>query len=356
MLEVCVQTRLRAFTLDVSLRVGCEGLALAGPSGAGKTTVLKAVAGLIRPQAGRIACGCRVWFDSATDVWTPPEERRLGYVFQDYALFPHLSALDNVCYGLLGLSRSKRRRHAQQLLDKFGVGTLSDCRPSELSGGERQRVAVARALAREPHALLLDEPLSALDASTRPVAARELRAILSAAQVPTLVVTHDFLEAASLADSIAVIDEGRVVQTGTAAQLAASPASAFVADFSGANLIRGNARPASDGLTEVALDGGGVVVSTEAGQGRVGVAVFPWDLTLDIDAPGPQTSSHLNQLAATVSSVTVIGNRARIVLSTPQSLVCELTTQSTERLNLEAGTAVTCVWKATATRLVRLDR
>jgi molybdate transport system ATP-binding protein len=203
--------------------------------------------------------------------------------------------------------------------------------------------------------LLLDEPLSALDASTRPAAARELRSILTATDVPTLVVTHDFLEAANLADTIAVIDNGRLVQTGSAAELAASPASAFVADFSGANLVRGDARPGSDGLTEVVLDGGGLVVSTEAGQGRVGVAVFPWDLTLDIDSPHPDTSSHLNQLAATVSSVTVIGNRARVVVSTPQPIVCELTTQSTERLNLYAGLSVTCVWKATATRLVRLD-
>jgi molybdate transport system ATP-binding protein len=279
----------------------------------------------------------------------------LGYVFQDYALFPHLSAMDNVCYGLADLSRSKRRQRAHELLDRFGVGRLSDARPGQLSGGERQRVAVARALARQPHALLLDEPLSALDASTRPAAARELRSILTATDVPTLVVTHDFLEAANLADTIAVIDNGRLVQTGSAAELAASPASAFVADFSGANLVRGDARPGSDGLTEVVLDGGGLVVSTEAGQGRVGVAVFPWDLTLDIDSPHPDTSSHLNQLAATVSSVTVIGNRARVVVSTPQPIVCELTTQSTERLNLYAGLSVTCVWKATATRLVRLD-
>ena len=177
------------------------------------------------------------------------ERRRCGYVFQEYALFGHLSAWRNVAYALRETPRGEREPRARALLDRFGLGAHADARPATLSGGERQRVAVARALARRPAALLLDEPLSALDTRTRAAAARELAGVIREVAVPVLLVTHDFAEAALLGDRVAVMDSGRVVQGGTASALAAEPASAFVADFTGAVVLTGIARPDADGAT-----------------------------------------------------------------------------------------------------------
>src|SRR5437588_11995316 len=249
MLRVEARTRLQAFELEVALSVAPDAcVALAGPSGAGKTTILRIAAGLLRPDAGHVSCGEETWLDTDRGVALAPEHRRCGYVFQDYALFGHLRVWQNVAYGMRGVSRSERRSRASDLLGRFGIEHLADARPGALSGGERQRVALARALATRPHALLLDEPLSALDVRTRARAARELARVLRGAGVPSLLVTHDFLTAASLADRVAVVDRGRIVQSGEPAELAARPASAFVADFTGAVVLTGIAQPTAGGL------------------------------------------------------------------------------------------------------------
>src|SRR5919199_4321660 len=217
MLRVDARTALGTLGLDVALHVAPgECLALAGPSGAGKTSVLRVIAGLRRPDAGRVTCGDVVWLDPAAGVDLAPERRRVGYVFQEHALFAHLPAWRNVAYGLRGLPRARRRERAHELLERFGLGHVADARPRTLSGGERQRVALARALALEPAALLLDEPLSALDARTRARAARSLAAALREVAVPAVLVTHDFAEAALLGETIGVLDGGRIVQHGTA--------------------------------------------------------------------------------------------------------------------------------------------
>jgi molybdate transport system ATP-binding protein len=333
-LLVEASTRLGALELEVGLEVRAgECLALAGPSGAGKTSVLRIAAGLER----------------GVDV--PPERRRCGYVFQEYALFPHLSAWQNVAYPLRGIPRSERRERALGLLERFGLRELADARPGTLSGGERQRVAVARALARRPAVLLLDEPLSALDARTRASASRELASTLAEVEVPALLVTHDFAEAAQLGDRVGVIDAGRVVQEGTASELAAAPRSAFVADFTGAVVLTGTATPASGGLTSVELDGGGTIASTDQGQGAVAVSVYPWEIAIEPRGKPPHGSVQ-NRIDAEVLSVTTVGNRARVSLSGPQPIAAEITIESAERLGLRAGTRVTAAWKATATRLV----
>jgi molybdate transport system ATP-binding protein len=329
-------------------------LALAGPSGAGKTTVLRIIAGTVRPDRGRILFGDAVWVDTSLRTWTPPEQRRCGYVFQDYALFPHLSAWRNVAYGLRGQSRAHRREAAHALLDRFGLGDRADARPGELSGGERQRVALARALAPQPDVLLLDEPLSALDPQTRASAARELALTLHDLALPSLLVTHDFAEAALLGDEIGVIDAGRIIQRGTASELAAAPATAFVADFTGAVVLTGTARAPRDGLTVVDLDGGGVAASTDEGKGRVALSVYPWEITIR-PAPAPDhDDSAQNRLSARVLSVTEVGNRVRVGLAAGQPLVAEVTTQSAGELALAVGSEVVASWKATATRLVAL--
>ena len=237
---------LRSFSVRLSLAVSST-MALVGPSGAGKTTVLRAVAGLMRPQSGRISSGSEVWFDAAAGVSLPPDRRPVGLVFQDYALFPHLTVRQNVEYS--------RRHKADEYLDRFGIRHLERARPRDLSGGERQRVALARALARDPEALLLDEPLSALDAHTKSGVRTELQQLLAGLDIPVLLVTHDFEDAAALADHVGVIVEGELRQTGTPGDLVAEPSDPFVASFTGANLLRGHVE-SSGVATSVLLDDG----------------------------------------------------------------------------------------------------
>jgi molybdate transport system ATP-binding protein len=351
-LRVEARTRLGALHLDVALEVEAgECLALAGPSGAGKTSVLRVVAGLLAPLQGRVEANGETWLDTARAVDLAPEQRRCGYLFQEYALFPHLSAWQNVAYPLRRVPRHERRERALALLDRFGVAQLAEARPRTLSGGERQRVALARALARRPGVLLLDEPLAALDARTRASAARELGLVLREVEVPALLVTHDFGEAAQLGDRVGVIDAGRLVQEGTPSELAAAPRSSFVADFTGAVVMTGTARGGPDGLTHVQLDGGGAVASTDRAEGRVAVSVYPWEIAIE-SAGAERHGSAQNRLAAEVLSVTAVGNRVRLGLAAPQPLAAEVTGASAEQLGLRAGARVTASWKAAATRLV----
>jgi molybdate transport system ATP-binding protein len=353
-LRVDVRTPVGELVLNVELAVGSgECLALAGPSGAGKTTVLRIAAGLLRPERGRVVCGEEVWLDTERRINLTPERRRCGYLFQDYALFPHLSALENIAFPLRGMTRAERRRRATELLERFGVARLGNARPRTLSGGERQRVALARALARRPLTLLLDEPLSALDARTRASAARELSAVLRVVEVPTLLVTHDFSEAAQLGDRVAIIDRGRVIQEGTPTELATHPRSAFVADFTGAVVLTGIARSGESGLTVVELDDGGTVVSTDRASGAVAVSVYPWEIEVEPNG-AEHGGSARNRLPAEVVSMTTLGNRVRLGLAAGQQLAAEITLASAERLDLRPGTRVTASWKAAATRLVGL--
>ncbi len=312
---------------------------------------MRIVAGLVAPEHGRVECGEELWLDTSRGVDVAPERRRCGYVFQDYALFGHLRVGQNVAYALRSLPRARRRARAQELLERFDIAALADARPATLSGGERQRVALARALAHQPSALLLDEPLSALDSRTRARAARELGAILRDVGVPSVLVTHDFAEAALLGSQVAIIDAGRIVQQGTASQLAAAPASAFVADFSGAVVLAGDARAGADGLTVVELEGGGSVSVLDRARGPVAVSVYPWEIA--IEPPGaPRAGSAQNHLAVEIVSITSVGNRVRLGLAGPQPLAAEITETAARQLALARGDHVIATWKATATRLI----
>ena len=354
MLSIEARTSLGRFVLDAAIEVAAgECLAIAGPSGAGKSTLLRVAAGLLRPDEGVVSCGEDVWLDTSRGRDIAPEQRGCGYVFQDYALFGHLRVWQNVAYGLRRLPRATRRERAQELLASFGIAQLAEARPRTLSGGERQRVALARALAPQPRALLLDEPLSALDARTRASASRELAGVLRATGVPALLVTHDFTEAAVLGDRVAVIDGGRIVQQGSAGELAASPASAFVADFTGAVVLTGTAREGPDGMTIVELDGGGIARSTDRRSGPVALSIHPWEVALE-PADAPTGGSAQNRLPAEVVTVTEIGNRVRVGLTVPQPLVAEVTGAAVGGLHLAPGAHVMASWKATATRLISL--
>ena len=334
---------LRSFPLELSLELGAETLALVGPSGAGKSSVLRAVAGLLRPARGRVALDGETWLDTARRIDVPPERRSVGLVFQDYALFPHLSVRRNVAFG------ARDRAVVDGLLDRFRVAHLAHARPGEISGGERQRVALARALAREPRALLLDEPLSALDSHTRATVRGELRDLLGTLGLPVILVTHDFEDAATLADRIGVLVDGRLRQVGTAAELVSAPVDPFVARFTGANLVPGVATDSASGLTEVVLDAGGAVWSTDAVTGRVAVSVYPWEVAVSREAPD---DSAVNHLRAPISRITRLGNRARVAVG---PLVAEVTVSSVERLSLHEGEPVVASFKATAARLLPLE-
>jgi molybdate transport system ATP-binding protein len=350
------QTRLGELELDVALEVPAGScMALAGPSGAGKSTVLRIVAGLARPVRGRVTCGGQVWLDTAAGVDVAPERRRCGFVFQEYALFDHLRAWQNVAYPLHGVPRARRRELAVGLLERFGIERLADRHPRDLSGGERQRVAVARALARQPRVLLLDEPVSALDTPTRARAGRELAAVVRDAGLPALLVTHDFVEAAVIGDRLGVIDAGRIVQRGTAAELSAAPVSAFVADFTGAVVLTGSARSGAYGLTVVELDGGGSVASADARSGPVAASVHPSEIAIELpDRDRAARSSSRNRLEAEISSLTPIGGRVRVGLTAPQPLAADVTPAAVHALGLAPGMRVLATWKASATRLVSL--
>jgi len=328
---------LRDFELRLALAVE-RTVALVGPSGAGKTSALHVVAGLARAR-GRVALGEDVWLGEGID--RPPEERRVGLVFQDYALFPHLSVRANVAFA--------GRERVDELLERFRIAHLAAARPGELSGGERQRVALARALARDPKVLLLDEPMAALDPHTRGKVRAELHDLLRELALPALLVTHDFEDAAALADRVGVLVEGRLRQLGSPAELLGSPADPFVAEFAGANVLDGIAEGGPDGLTRFHLDRERVVYSTDEARGRSALVVYPWDVSL---ARVAADDSALNHLRGEIVSLVQVGNRVRVRLP---FLTAEITAASAERLALRPGETVVASFKATQARLLPAD-
>ena len=308
-------------------------MAVIGPSGAGKSTLLRLIAGLDEPSPGRIECDGELWFGDGRDL--PPERRRCGFVFQDYALFPHLDVRANVAFGADG-------DDVGPLLARVGIDHLAGAHPAQLSGGERQRVALARALAIGPRALLLDEPLSALDPATRGAVAAELATLLREAAVPVLVVTHSYEEAVSLTDRVAVIEAGRLVQQGAARELLEAPDHA----------VRGRVRrhqpacpawPAAAGCSSTAAAACGWPATC---SGRVAVLVAPWEITL---ALAVSDSSAQNSVTGAIQRLVPLGNRVRVVLP---GITAEVTPESAERLGLRPGLEVVASWKATSTRVV----
>ncbi len=285
LLDIDIGLPRRDFDLRAALTLGTETIALVGPSGAGKTSLLRTVAGLERPAAGRIALGSEIWFSAAERVHVRAQHRRVGYLPQDYGLFPHLTVAANV--------RFAGRRDRPDLLERFRVAHLAGARPGELSGGERQRVALARALAREPRVLLLDEPFGALDAITRRHVCDELADVLAELRLPTLVVTHAFEDATALAKRIGVIDHGRLVQLSTPGELLRDPADALVAGLTGANVLAGIARRTGAGST-VRINGGGELVSATPADGPVQIAVYPWEIMLTDPGDGSLTDTILD--------------------------------------------------------------
>lgn len=230
-LSATVEAELGPFLLRVSLEVGAEPLALVGPNGSGKTSLLLAILGLIKPERGRIALGNNVLFDRELDIDCPTEERHLAYLPQDFGLFPHLTAIENVAFALAcgpgRMSRRQRRGQAMAWLDRVGLGSLANRNPTQLSGGERQRIALARALASSPRALLLDEPTASLDAEARASVRAFLAESIRSLRLPTIIVTHDIMDVEALAGRVAVLDKGQVAAWGLLADLRKTPPTPF---------------------------------------------------------------------------------------------------------------------------------
>ena len=281
-----------------------------------------------------------MWFDADARVDRAPEERSVGLVFQEYALFPHMTVRRNVAFG------AGRASAVDALLERLGIAHLADAKPGQVSGGERQRAALARALARDPGVLLLDEPLSALDTHTRASVRAHLQDLLAQLRLPTIVVTHDFRDATALADRIGVIVDGRLRQIATADDLLRHPRDAFVASFTGGNVLVGDATPLASGGTEVRLDRGTTVRSTESGSGRVGVAVYPWELEV---AAAPPADNGMNAIGGPVSGLDPEGDRVRVRVG---ELVAECAAEDVERLGLRRGGEVYLLFPPERTRLV----
>jgi molybdate transport system ATP-binding protein len=337
-LDAHLVVRRERFTLDVALTVEAgEVVALVGPNGAGKTTALRALAGLTGLDAGEVRLGGELL--DGPGRWVPPERRPVGVVFQDYLLFPHLTALENVAFGLRcgGASRRSSRTAAAALLDRVGVGHLAGVKPRRLSGGQAQRVALARALAVEPSLLLLDEPLAALDAQTRPAIRSELRRHLAEFTGCALLVSHDPLDAMVLADRLVVVEDGAVVQSGTPAEVARRPRTPYVARLVGLNLLRGVA----DGH-DVRI-GAGTIVTADAASGEVFVAFRPAAVAVYRTRPD---GSPRNVWPATVAGVEPYGDAYRVQVEGAIPVTADVSAAAVAELELADGHQVWVAVKA----------
>lgn len=340
-LEAAFRLRRGELDLDVDLVVpGGSVTAVLGPNGAGKTTLVAAVAGHVAIDTGRIALG-DVELDVSPRTFVAPEARRLGLVHQEHLLFPHLTALENVAFAprARGVPAPEARARAAALLERMGVGALAHARPRSLSGGQAQRVALARALAAEPLALLLDEPLAALDAGTRAEVRRDLRRHLADVAGPTVLVTHDPVDALALADAVAIVEEGRIVQQGPLAEVTARPRSRHVADLIGTNLLHGVA----DG-TGITTDTGLAVTAADAHRGPVFATIPPAALALHRREP---EGSPRNRWRGRVDHLDRLGDRVRVRLAPPIGLVAEITAAAAAELDLREGSEVWASVKAT---------
>ncbi|MBN9619383.1 MAG: sulfate/molybdate ABC transporter ATP-binding protein [Actinobacteria bacterium] len=343
-LEVAGAVRLGEFTLDVDIEAPAgEVLAVLGPNGAGKSTLLRVIAGLLALDSGAVRLGDEVLDAPDRRTFVPPQQRRIGVVFQDHRLFPHLRVVDNVAFGprSRGVHKGPARATARRWLDRLGLHDLARRYPRQLSGGQAQRVALARALAVDPAALLLDEPLAALDVQTRAEVQGELREHLRAFAGPTVIVTHDPIEALLLATRIVVLERGRVVQAGSPAEITSRPLTPYVARLVGMNLYVGTV----DAGDTVHVDGGGTVVAADAPTGRVLAAVRPSSIT--VHAVEPVGTSARNVWPATVTSLAPLGDRIRVTARGDFEATVDVTAAAVAELRLAPGQAVWLSAKAT---------
>jgi molybdate transport system ATP-binding protein len=341
-LDASIQLTLGPLDLDMELTIEeGEVVALLGPNGAGKTTLLRAIAGLIPFKSGHVRLDGKVLEDTASNQYVPTERRPIGFVFQDYLLFPHLNVIENVAFGLRsrGMSRRAAAGKALEWLDQVGLEGYAQAKPAELSGGQRQRVALARALAPNPRLLLLDEPLAALDVTTRAEVRRDLKRHLESFEGIRLLVTHDPLEAVALADRLIVIEKGHLVQTGSPPEVTERPRSQYVADLVGVNLLRGEADHGS-----IRLASGPMVAAAGAELGEVFAVVHPRAVAIHRAHP---EGSPRNVWPGRATSIELLGNRVRVRIDGEVPMVAEVTPAALRELSLVEGGDVWLSFKST---------
>jgi len=335
--------RSSGFVLDIGFEVEPGAtVALLGPNGAGKSTAVWALAGVIPIDDGTITLGGRVLDDPATGTFVPPEDRRIGALFQDVLLFPHLDVAGNVAFAMRTRESSQRdaNREAARWLERHGLTDLASQRPGELSGGQIQRVGLARALAGDPDLLLLDEPLSSLDVGSRSRARRMLMEHLAGFAGPRVLVTHDPTEASLLADHVVVIEEGAVTQAGTPDEILRSPRTSYAADLAGLNLMTGVAAAGS-----VTIDGGPVIqIADTSLEGAVLLTVHPRAVSIYPERP---EGSPRNTWPSTITSIEALGDLCRIQFGNPLPLTAEITAGARLSLGLEPGREAWVAIKAT---------
>ncbi len=344
-----------AFDLALSVEAG-RTLALVGESGAGKTTALRLLAGLLRPDAGRIEVAGEAWFDDARGVDLPAWRRSVGWVPQEWSLLPHLDALANVGFGLraLGVARHDADARARAALARLGVESLATRRPQQLSGGQQQRVALARALVLEPRLLLLDEPLSALDLQTRQAVRGELRRLLASLPCMTVYVTHSAVEALVFGDRIAVLEDDAIRQDGIPDELVRRPRTPYVAALMGLNLLSGTlGPPAADGLGHLETGEGAITVVHDGVAGDAFAVVDPRDITLTREAPAGSAQNVVRGRIVELVPEPPLGERLRVVLDSQPPLVAEITRQAAARMGLAEGSDVHATFKATGVTVYR---
>jgi molybdate transport system ATP-binding protein len=334
----------RLGTLSLQATISAEAgevLAVVGPNGAGKTTLLRSLAGLVPLDEAHVVVAGTVLDDSESGISVPTERRPIGFLFQDYLLFPHLSALDNVAFGLRnqGVRRDAARREAQTWLERMDIGDIGRAKPSALSGGQRQKVALARALATQPQLLLLDEPLAAVDVSARAELRQSLRRVLKQFDGVGVIVTHDPIEAFSLANRIIVMEAGKIIQRGTVSEVASQPRSKWAAELMGLNLLDG---VAAEGVVSVTPSTSLHVVSTL--EGPVFVAVSPRAVALYRTRP---EGSPRNVWQGIVDGLDLQGDRVRVHVAGAPPIVAEITPASVADLEIVEGAAVWVSVKAT---------
>jgi molybdate transport system ATP-binding protein len=339
---------------DISLDLDAAPVTvLFGPSGAGKTTLLRCLAGLEKPEQGFIRHGGEVWFDAGRKLFLSPQSRRLGFLFQDYALFPHLTVEGNVSYGLASMDRQERTARIAEVLDSLGIAELRASYPAQISGGQRQRVALARAVAPRPRLLLLDEPLSALDAPAREKLRIELRRQLLQLGIPAMVVTHDRTEALALADRLVVMAEGRVRQIGSAYEVFQRPADLAVAQSVGTeSVVSAEVVRSVDGIAELRV--GDAVVQAAGPEpiplGRGFLCIRAEDVVL---ARHQETQASVrNRLRGIVTAVVLEGALVRVSVDCGFPLTALVTKQAHEELGLSPGNTVVAAVKATAIHFI----